>query len=330
MQKSKLIIFLILFLIVLLLAHHYAIHGVFFQLEDVDNHETVIMFLIGFLFHLFFFVLNEIKDVTIDKTSQALSKKPLVEGSIKLNNAKLVVISSVAIILLSTPIFFFRQSHVLIPISIVAFILGGIYDTYGKRIPHADYFIAAMMFFIALYGGYSISYDIGVFPYIIATLAFIQMLINNIIAGLKDVDHDFIAGGKSTPIRLNVKVDGKQFIVSKKFISYVSILKIIHTFFIFIPFYIGLIPIINWILTTIMIMVFLSVFFMMRFLTIKTFDREKIMRYIGFHEMFAFMAIPFLLFPFIGLITTLFLAAFPVLWLGVFLIIIYGKLMPEI
>jgi len=49
MQKSKLIIFLILFLIVLLLVHHYAIHGVFFQLEDVNNHETAIMFLIGFL-----------------------------------------------------------------------------------------------------------------------------------------------------------------------------------------------------------------------------------------------------------------------------------------
>jgi len=49
MQKSKLIIFLILFLILGIFLHHYAIHGVFFQLEDVDNHETVIMFLIGFL-----------------------------------------------------------------------------------------------------------------------------------------------------------------------------------------------------------------------------------------------------------------------------------------
>ena len=49
MQKSKLILFLILFLIVLLFVHHYAIHGVFFQLEDVNNHETLILFLVGLL-----------------------------------------------------------------------------------------------------------------------------------------------------------------------------------------------------------------------------------------------------------------------------------------
>ena len=298
--------------------------------ENLSIYHYLELFFIGFLFHLCLFVLNEIKDIDIDKTSQNLSGKPLVDGSIKIKNAKIVVVLSIVIVLLFTPVFFLKQSLILIPISLIAFLLGGIYDTYGKRIPHADYFIAAMLFFIALYGAYSVSYNIGPFPYIIASLAFLQMLINNIIAGLKDVDHDFIAGGKSTPIRLDVKVDGEQFIVSKKFITYISTLKIIHTFFIFVPFYIGLVPLINWILITIVILVSLSAFFMIRFLTIKTFDREKIMRYIGFHEMFAFMGIPFLLFPFIGLILTLFLVILPVLWLGVFLIVIYGKLMPEI
>ena len=62
----------------------------------------------------------------------------------------------------------------------------------------------------------------------------------------------------------------------------------------------------------------------------KLFNKEKIMRYIGFHEMFTFMTVPFLLIGFIGLTSVLFMVFLPVAWLGVFLFLLYGKLMPEI
>jgi len=49
MQKSKAVVIIVLFLIGFLFVHHYAIHGIFFQFEDVNNHETIILFLLGFL-----------------------------------------------------------------------------------------------------------------------------------------------------------------------------------------------------------------------------------------------------------------------------------------
>jgi len=69
---------------------------------------------------------------------------------------------------------------------------------------------------------------------------------------------------------------------------------------------------------------------MVRFLTMKVFERKKLMRAIGLHEMFAFMAIPFLLLGFIGYAAMFILVVLPVVWLGVFLVIMYGKLMPAI
>ena len=96
------------------------------------------------------------------------------------------------------------------------------------------------------------------------------------------------------------------------------------------PFALNLIEYENWQLYLVIILIFIAVIFMIRFLTIKKFEREKIIRAIGFHEMFAFMVVPFMLYTFIGPLATIFLLVFPVLWLGVFLIILYGRLMPGI
>jgi len=49
MREHDEIIFITLFCIICLLLHHYFAHGVFFQIEDIDNHETIIMFLLGLL-----------------------------------------------------------------------------------------------------------------------------------------------------------------------------------------------------------------------------------------------------------------------------------------
>ena len=221
------------------------------------------LFFIGILFHVYLFVLNEIRDVDIDRTSKNLAGKPLVEGMIEIRNAKLMFLLSAVLIMFFTVFFFSEQSLLLIPVALAAFLLGGLYDMYGKKIPHADYFVASMLFFVALYGGFSVSFDIGFFSYVIASLAFMQMLINNIIAGLKDVDHDFIAEGKSTAIRLGVQMVDEKLVVSKKFTGYVLVLKMFHTFFIFIPFYKGWVPDRSNLSVLIMIifLVSLSVFF---------------------------------------------------------------------
>jgi len=288
------------------------------------------LFLIGFLFHIYLFILNEIQDIKIDKTSKDLVGKPLINGSINIKSAKAIVLLSAFLILLFSFIFFYDNFLILVTVSLVAFLLGWLYDSFGKKIPHADYSIALMIFFVALYGSLSVTNDIPILSYVIASIAFIQVLFQNIVAGLKDVDHDFLAGGLSTPLRLGVRVEKERFIVSKRFIAYIFILKIMHVSLILLPFVYNLIEYELWQLFVVLLIVFVTFVFMIRFLSIKTFQREKIMRAIGFHEMFIFMTIPIILYSFIGYVATLFLLVLPVLWLGIFLLIIYDKLMPEI
>ncbi len=62
------------------------------------------------LFHIYFFTLNELKDIEFDKKSKDLSAKPLVDGSIKIKNARYIIISSVILVLIFSAIFFYDQT----------------------------------------------------------------------------------------------------------------------------------------------------------------------------------------------------------------------------
>jgi 4-hydroxybenzoate polyprenyltransferase len=293
-------------------------------------YHYVELFVIGFLFHMYLFVLNEIQDIEIDKISKDLKSKPLIDGSISLRGARAVVISSYVLVLVLTAVFFFNKAIILLGVSLVSFLLGWIYDSLGKKLPHADYPLGLMVFFVALYGGFSVTNDFTPFVYTIALLAFTQILIQNIVAGLKDADHDFMAGGLSTSLRLGVKVKGKHFTVTRRFIAYVFLLKTLHISLTILPFVTGWIPYEAWQLSLVVLLNAIAVVFMIRFLTMKIFKREKIMRAIGFHEMFTFMIIPILLTGFIGYVAAAFLVVFPIIWLGAFLMILYGRLMPVI
>jgi 4-hydroxybenzoate polyprenyltransferase len=288
------------------------------------------LFLIGFLFHLYLFTLNELKDVEIDKKSKDLKSKPLIDGSIPPKGACTVVIASCALILLLTVVFFFDTAGLLIGISLLAFLLGWIYDSFGKKLPHADYPLALMIFLVAAYGGLSATTHITPFVITIALLAFTQTLIQNIVAGLKDVDHDFLTGGLSTALRLAVRVDKERLIIPRPFIAYVSVLKTLHIALVMTPFLTGWIQYKQWQFYIVIVLIAISVVFMIRFLAMKTFQRQTLMRSIGFHEMFTFMIIPLLLAGFIGYAAAFFLVVFPALWLGVFLLALYGRLMPAI
>ena len=141
------------------------------------------LFIIGILFHIFLFVYNELRDITIDKASDKLKGKPLVDGSVTVRNAKTIVILSIALALILTIVFFRERAIILIPIILLTILFGGLYDILGKRFLHADYFIATSIFLLAIYGGFSVTQNLSVLVYIICALAFIQMLTQNIVAG---------------------------------------------------------------------------------------------------------------------------------------------------
>lgn len=288
------------------------------------------LFTIGILFHIYLFVCNEICDIPIDKDSKHLKKKPLVEETLSKIEAKRVVLISIIGIILGTIMVFPEQAIYLLPITLTALLFGGLYDRYGKSIPHADYFIAFMIFFVALYGAYTVNNTPTTLSLSIAFLAFIQLLINNILAGIKDIDHDYLQGGKSTPLRLGIHIKDHILHVSKIFIFYILSLKTIQIIGIFLPFFSILIVFENWQLLFVSIVGVITVLLMIRLILLSSFKREYIIRLIGFHEMVIFMAIPVILFSYIGIIGMIVLLVLPVIWLGIFLKLMYGRLMPNI
>lgn len=300
------------------------------MMETLPLIHYLTLFTIGLLFHIYLFVYNEICDITIDRESKNLKQKPLVNETVSLIDAKRIVLVSITGLFLGTILVFPEEIMFLIPITIGALLFGGLYDQYGKYVPHADYLIAAMMFFVALYGAYSVNSSPTLFSISIAFLAFIQLLINNIISGIKDVDHDFIQGGKSTPLRLGVHVKENDLHISKTFISYIVGLKTIQVLGIFLPFAYNLFYFQSWQLLIVSILCSLTIILLIQLLLLASFKRDYIMRLIGFHEMIIFMVIPVMLYTFIGIAGMVFLLVFPVLWLGIFLKLLYGRLMPTI
>ena len=299
------------------------------QLSSLSHY--LLLFVIGLLFHVFLFVLNEVRDVSIDKSIDDLQKKPLVEGSISVQQGYFVVLMSIIFIVLLTLVFFFDQSFNLLGIAGLAFLFGGLYDCWGKKIPHADYLISLMIFFVALYGAFSLhGGNVPLLSVVVALIAFFQMVINNVLAGVKDVDHDFSAGKLSTPLRLGVHVDKGFLVYTKRFLVYVGLLKVVHIVLTLSPFLFLSKMYVWWQLLVLCFFIFIAVGFLVKLFLISVFERGKVMRMIGFHEMFAFFVVPMVLFEFVGFFGMLFLVIFPVVWLGVFLWFMYGRMMPVI
>ena len=96
-----------------------------------DPFPLFILFLIGVLYHIFGFVLNEYADIEADKKSADLKEKPLVSGSIIKEQALFIVVLSCTFS--CALIIFTSQSPFPILFFISALLLGGTYDIYGKK-----------------------------------------------------------------------------------------------------------------------------------------------------------------------------------------------------
>ena len=66
-------------------------------MEQYDLISLFLLFLIGFFGHTYGFVLNDILDYNIDKTSKEISDRPLVSGTITIKKAWIFAIISMTI-----------------------------------------------------------------------------------------------------------------------------------------------------------------------------------------------------------------------------------------
>jgi hypothetical protein len=153
--------------------------------------------------------------------------------------------------------------------------------------------------------------------------------INGIEGGIKDVDHDYLAGAKTVITLLGGKVKDNTLHLTKKIIVYSVFLRMVYIILIIL---LGLHKDINLLVsgnyisqTVIVVLIVLMIIVNYKFLTISIFDRLKIKKLIAAHSALSGMAIMVTLLPVLSLVIIVFLLLYPVIWYTVFNQILYGS-----
>lgn len=288
----------------------------------------LVLFLVGLLYHIFGFVLNEYIDIEVDKKSADLKEKPLVSGAITKNTAlSVVVISLVGACALLT----FFQSVFPFIFFLVALLLGALYDTYGKKMPGFDFILAGGFFFLCLTGASTVSFSFPLLVYLVCLLYFFQIVFNNAVeGGLKDIDHDALGGAKTIATRMGVHINNGvlQAPLPFRIFAYTTQLAFFGTLIvlamqpelsfwksnIFVQFIVILLG---------LAIVATSYLFMRSFL----FHRGQLKRLFSVHEMTSYFLVLVVLSPLFGLVITLILIIIPTCWYLALNVILYGKLL---
>jgi len=289
----------------------------------------ILLLLMGVIFNIFGFVLNDYMDVKIDERSKELSERPLVKETISSRAALMIVISSLTIIF-TIPLIFFRGflPMVMLTISIVFAIF---YDTFSKKLVGSEVFLAGAMASFCLFGALAVSdnihgiRDVGALTWIIVVVMFIYVFIMNVMEGnLKDVENDRKAGAISLPAYLGIKTTGKMH-VPMSFKAIIICLKSILVVLIFIPFIFLDLMFWFWQILLLIVLAIGMLWSMMKMLNMRSFDRERLGRYGRRHGVLSYLIIPLMLMGFIGVEWTMFLILFPIPWPLLLNYILYGK-----
>ena len=301
--------------------------------EQREIFPLFILLLIGILYHIYGFVLNEYIDVEVDKKSLDLHKKPLVSGSIPGKYAKFIIVLSCVCACALTIIFF--PTPFPIVFLLLAIVLGGIYDIFGKKILGSDFILGGGFFFICLSGASTFSNDFTSITYVVCFLYFFHIIFNNAVeGGLKDVYHDHLAGAKTSATRMGVQVKEGRPTVTKTFMAFAYSIRFI---------FIGLIFLLIfqqepnlWFdryIFQIILVIFLTVIIFVtlyKFLHISTFDRSMLKKLFSTHEISSYFMLLIALSPMFGLWITVFLILLPSIWYLMFNGILYGTLLQPI
>jgi len=262
-----------------------------------------ILLMIGILYHIYGFVLNEYIDIEVDRKSLDLYKKPLVSGSIPKNYAKSVIIISWVSACALAILFFPKPLPILF--LLLSIIFGGIYDIFGKKILGSDFILGAGFFFLCLFGTSTYSNNFTIITLVICFLYFFHIIFNNAIeGGLKDVYHDRLSGVKTTATRLGVRLKGGKPLVTKGFLVFAYVLTIIFISLIFFLIY-------NqdrnlWldrymyhiiILGLLSLILFVTLY---KFLHMLKFNRSRLKRLFSAHEITSYLMLLIALSPMLG------------------------------
>jgi len=257
-----------------------------------------VLLAIGVLVHIFGFTMNEYRDIDVDRLSPDLNEKPLVKGSISPRTAWWIFqISWVLALIVNAVVFREILSFILLAVSII---FGAVYNRCSKRLGYMEFTLAAWVFFFVLSGNAAVTGDISELGVMVAAVAFFQILFNTGISGaFKDIDHDPAGKGATTPLRMGVRVISGRIFVSWTFIIYSFLVKSMQIGAILLPIAMALVPAPDgmWKFKIITITVFagIALYLTKYFLTIRRFERKKVLKPLAAIEVFSYMMAPVML-----------------------------------
>ena len=308
-----------------------------------DISPLFILFFIGILYHIFGFVLNEYFDIDVDKKSPDLNEKPLVSGKIPQKHALSISIIACVIAFIIAGIFFLSIYPILF--LFLAFLFGGLYDTFGKKIVGSDFILGGAFFFLCLFGASTYSNSFTSIVYTISLVYFIQIVFNNSVeGGLKDIDHDGLADVKTLISYMGVKLKRKQLYFNKTFKGFTISLRLIFIALIILlliqsnktPYsilffqygaftyssYVSILQ--SSILIFLVILLFINLY---KILKIKVFDRSELKKLFSVHEMISYALLIISLATLFDISITIFLLFFPSIWYILFNFLLYKNLL---
>jgi len=294
-----------------------------------DISSLIILFIIGSLSAIYGFILNDYADVELDRLIKELKGKPLVDGTIELKAAVFVCFLCAMFAFFFIYLLWYGKTldelkFIALISIILAGILGSIYDLYGKKAAGSDALVAISMAFIFLFGVTSFGAPTAI-CWIVFILTFNQALhMNAVEGGIKDADHDFMMGVHNLALASGVKVDGEKLYIPTSFKAFGMGIRLFSAVLVFTPFFFfkdQLIYYQQWhlvIMAILALATFGVLFFSVKLLSLKKFDRDKIRKYIGIQTFLRYSLVPIMLIPIIGFLPGIILVFLPIVWYIIF------------
>ena len=158
------------------------------SMEQYNLVHLFLLFLVGFLGHTFGFILNDIMDYKIDKTSKVMSSRPLVSGTISIKRAwTLAFLSGTGSFIIVFYIGIRTQSFFPIIILIISAIFITIYDSVSKKYPFMDIFVILGIFFL-IWGLWQLDFW-PTFVGLILTIGFKLWYVDRMVCIYEDMKH---------------------------------------------------------------------------------------------------------------------------------------------
>ena len=181
------------------------------------------LLLIALSFHVFGFALNDAADFRLDRRSGFTAGRPLAAGLLSRKLA--YIVAGVQPPLLFYVAFTVFRSRPLILCLLVSLALATIYDLYGKKFVISPVLADATEGFsfalLSVTGTLALRSSLRLTDLLIALLWAVQVLLWNLLGGLKDLENDSECGAITTPIVLGVHMDqARRIHLTRAFLRY--------------------------------------------------------------------------------------------------------------